>query len=281
MKSKVASWGRCCLFSVLGVLVIMSILYSTRFYKPLAVQGTSDSVIQDSKLISSYIENVYGRKFVSSTLSAEKKLNSLNYSQSDIREYYNRIKDDKAKPISSLEGICWASTITSITKFNGVTTHYKSVGKKAIDFALTLSSYIPEGETKKKGRTVLDGKGNGIDTSDVKFILPNMMLAYKKGDYTANNDYYDIYKTLKDEIQNGRATAFYIIGHAMTGCGYREYTVTYKKAITGKKATEKQKFVIVNDTWDNNRQYSYFPEREIGTNILTRWNFGITKFKKK
>lgn len=45
--------------------------------------------------------------------------------------------------------------------------------------------------------------------------------------------------------------------------------------------TKKEQFVIVNDTWSNTRQYSYFPEDEIGTSLFSRWDFGITKVKKK
>lgn len=70
----------------------------------------------------------------------------------------------------------------------------------------------------------------------------------------------------------------------MTGCGYVTYDVRYfvnNGFGVPTVMTKKEQFVIVNDTWSNTRQYSYFPEDEIGTSLFSRWDFGNIKVKKK
>ena len=69
----------------------------------------------------------------------------------------------------------------------------------------------------------------------------------------------------------------------MCGCGY-----TYRKLIcvpdTGSGHTElltlTYPFVVVNDTWSDTHQYSYYPEQEIGgdgiANVVTDSSWVLT-----
>ena len=68
----------------------------------------------------------------------------------------------------------------------------------------------------------------------------------------------------------------------MCGCGYATYNVRYKKkglfGVT-KIVNKIEDFVIVNDTWSDNHQYSFYPECEIRTNPFGKWEFGNIKLK--
>lgn len=91
-----------------------------------------------------------------------------------------------------------------------------------------------------------------------------------------NNDYFNLYSTICSKVDSGVPVLFSIVGHTMVACGYVTYTTTYTTS-SGKVQTATDNFVIVNDGWSNTRQYSYFPEASISTNIFTRWDFCITK----
>jgi len=47
----------------------------------------------------------------------ETKLNSYSYGQTDLRKFYNSNNGNK-KDIPSSGGICWASAMTSLLKYN-------------------------------------------------------------------------------------------------------------------------------------------------------------------
>ncbi|MDO4318382.1 MAG: hypothetical protein Q4C48_09280 [Lachnospiraceae bacterium] len=232
-------------------------------------EGTANSVQRNQESVKAYLENMYKKKsIISISAGQEHKLNSPNYDQTVIKDYYNFMKSQNKIPKET--GVCWAAAQASVLKFNGVTGTGKEIGYRVLDRANFLSYW--------------DGEGS-FDFAKADSLLTTMFSCYHKNK-KGNNDRYDIYDTLCDEIDNGRVCIFKIVNHEMTGCGYVTYTIRYsQKNVWGKtvKKTEKQDFVIVNDTWSDNslRQYSYFPECEIGTNVFSRWDFGITKVRKK
>lgn len=234
-----------------------------------ADEGTTDSVQENPEDVESYLRKMYRKKSnVSISAGKERKLNSPNYDQTAIKNYYNSEKTKNQIPRGL--GICWVAAQSSVLKFNGAEGTGEEIGYRVINRAKHLSYW--------------DGE-NGFNFAKADRLLTHMFSYYdikKKG----NNDRYDIYDTLCAEINSGRVCIFKIVEHEMTGCGYVTYTIRYsKKNIFGgtSKKTETQDFVIVNDTWENNdqRQYSYFPACEIGTNAFSRWDFGLTKVRKK
>lgn len=243
-------------------------LFATCIFVEQKDEGTSNSVKKSKEAVESYLQNMYKKKSnVSISAGEEHKLNSPNYDQSAIKDYYNTKKSQNKIPRKT--GVCWAAAQASVLKFNGVKGTGTEIGYRVLDRANYLSYW--------------DGE-SGFDFTKADRLLTLMFSCYfieKKG----NNDRYDIYDTLCDEIDSGRVCIFKIVEHEMTGCGYVTYTISYsKKTILGTKTKkETQDFVIVNDTWENNdqRQYSYFPECEIGTNVFSRWDFGLTKVKRK
>ncbi len=239
--------------------------------------GTAADVITEKNDIERKIAKAYS-KYSNVTVSAgsETKVNCNNHNQTKLREYFNKHNGDRT---DIAEGICWASATTSLLEF------YKASKKSSnvicfdvIDMA-ERNSYVVYGTD---GKVFYD---DGFTHDNQDNLITKMFKKYSM-DKKGNNDYYNIYKTLTKEIDSGRAVIFSIKGHTMTGSGYVTYKVKYfKKNLLGKKVsvTEELNYVIVNDTWAENRdrQYSYFPENKIGTGISTRWNFGITKVRNK
>lgn len=261
------------IFSVLICWVSLIGVYSFKDSK----KGTSADVKTTKEKVVRYLKNEYS-KYSNVTVSSgtETKVNCNNHNQTTLRNYFN---NNNGTRTDISDGICWASATTSLLEFNKATK--KSASRICFDVIDVAEKnlyvlYDSNGEALS---------GDGFTQDEQDDLLTKMFEKYsvkKKG----NNDYFDIYDTLVDEIDNGRAVIFSIDGHTMTGSGYVTYTVKYsKKNIFGKTVSkrEKKRFVIVNDTWAENldRQYSYFPEDSIGTSITNRWNFGITKVRNK
>lgn len=230
--------------------------------------GTMKSVCYNENDMKAWINKNYTGN-VTAKCSYLNKLSSLNVSQDELKEFYNKIHN--SNPISDNSGICWAAAQTSVLKYAGVSSSVKNIGRNVIEKAMS-KRWVSTSDT-----------GFNFTHSDT---LMNAMFDYFSVKKEANNDRYDIYTALKSEIDNGRVVIFKIKEHEMTGCGYREYTVNYQsKNIFGNWKNKKDicKFIIVNTTWGDTTDYSYayFPEGEIGTNITTRWDFGITKYEKK
>lgn len=249
-----------------AIMAVTLVITSICLIQPDKKNGTADSVFTSKQAVISYLKEVYSDEAnVTVTSGNEKKLDCDNHNQSTMKTYYN--DNTTLSKISSSEGICWAAATTSILEFYGATSSSNVISFNTLRIARNNGYWSPS------------SKGLTFDEQD---NLLDKMFTYYDIDKVSNNDYYDIYDTLTEEIDDGRAVVFTIVGHTMSGCGYVPYTVKYSyKNWLGFTVTETEteNFVIVNDTWAENRtrQYSYFPEREIGTNIINRWDFGISK----
>lgn len=230
--------------------------------------GTSKSVCKESSDVEEYLKILYsGKKDVVVKAGSEKKLDSKNHSQTSLKEYYEQVYGTKIE-----DGTCWGVATTSLLEYYGAKASARGIYCKTIRQAAKELYWSFDGDL-------------GFTQDEQDNLLNDMFSTYrisKKG----NNDYYNIYDTLVEEVKSGRVVIFAIKGHTMVGCGYVPYTITYKeKNIWGQTKTykKKQNFVIVNDGWSETleRQYAYFPEREIGTGVSTRWDFGITKVRNK
>lgn len=237
-----------------------------------ASEGSSSSVLKSKAAVENYLKNLYSsKKSVTIIAGTEKKLECNNHKQSDIKKYYNENNGSADDIPADCEGICWASAITSLLEFYGCE---GEVNKIAYD-VLTVA------KSNKYWST--DNTGLGMmDTDDLVTKMFNSYDIDKKG----SNTYINIYSTLKTEVNSGRVSIFKITNHIMAGCGYVPYSVKYEQTNifnVVEKKLEKQNFVICNDTWANNdvRQYSYFPEREIGKNPISMWYFGLCMAKDK
>lgn len=191
-------------------------------------------------------------------------LDSKNYDQAYIRDYYN----SKHPSRKTESGICWAAAHTGVVKYYGVKDSYKDVGNSIMEIAYNNKLW--------------DGK-NGFDFSNSATLLTKSFAKYnvnKKG----NIDRYDIYDELVSEVNAGRVCIFKLKEHETVGCGHTTFVIKYtKKNLLGKKVNkqDEKEYVVLNDTWSNTHQYSYFPEDEIETGLTTRKNFGITKVRNK
>lgn len=247
---------------MVGIVCALCILPNVKGKK----RGTSKSVVNNAKTA---LKTEYSKKSGVSGVSVsgtETKQNSQNYDQSVLRKYYNN-NNGTAKDLT--DGICWCAATTSLLKFFKVSKGKDELAKSLIEQALS-KGWISATDTGMSAWDHDDLVTFGFTNNSIK----------KEG----NLDFYGIYDTLKSEVDNGRVVLFMVEDHTMTGCGYVQYTVNYTKTNSkGKKTSESDKvdYVIVNDTWSDSRQYSYFPEDEIGTNIFTRWGFGIVKVLNK
>ena len=230
--------------------------------------GTTNSICYSDSDMQKWMKDNYTGTVTAKSLSST-KISTLNVSQSELTTYYNKVHS--SNPITDKGGICWAAAQTSVLKQAGATSSVKSIGRYVIEKAMD------------KGWVSTSDTGFNFTHADT---LMNSMFDKFSMNKKANNDRYDIYNELKNEISKGRAVIFKIKEHEMTGCGYKEYQVNYQsKNILGvwKDKTDTCKFVIVNTTWGTatNNDYAYFPEGEIGANVFTRWDFGITKYENK
>lgn len=259
--------------SFVAIVLIGGMVYVGIYSGTQEDRGTSKSVLVTKKSVENYLQKSYSSySGVTITAGKEVKLNSQNYSQNDLNDFYSQRGDGYGE----ITGTCWAVATTSVLKYNNAKPLYKNV------FASTVQESIKKGWALP----VEDVNARMGFTFDVQDNLLTHMFSYYDINKKGNNDYFDIYETLVSEVKNNRVVVFSIVGHTMVGCGYVPYTVKYSKTnLFGTKKTYsvKENFVIVNDGWENTnkRQYSYFPEREIGTGVISRWDFGITKIRNK
>ena len=260
-----------CIISVIAT-VLLCITVSCLFGVNVQTKkcGTSRSVQQNDKEVKEYLKNKYKKKNnVVVTFGSLKKLDSKNFNQTKIKNYYNKsVSKSKKITSSSSEGVCWSAAMTSLLKYNGVKESGSKVGSKAISKAMD-KKWIKYDDT-------------GLWFSRHDALLNLLLKEYSIKNLKANNDRNMIFKTLKKEINDKRVVLFSVKDHTMCGCGYATYHVRYKKmglfGVT-KIVNKIEDFVIVNDTWSDNHQYSFYPECEIRTNPFGKWEFGITKLK--
>ena len=249
------------------ILCIGIFLASTILNSITKDKGSAKSIQYDHNDVVKYLKKKYGSNSnepwsdISVYKGKETKINTPNYSQDRLNNYYN---NHYARNYSEkVNGTCWAvSTMQLLRNYNAK--------KKPEDIFVDVINTT-------KSRKI---EGPNFSNSD---ILVNYMFSKYNMKYEADNDRYDIYKELKNEINNKRSLIFKMSDHRVTAAGYVTYTIYgYRNTPWGKRHySEQENFVIINDGWSDIRQYSYFPESEIGTTIFSRWNFGITKVEKK
>lgn len=242
-------------------------------------EGTS-AYILDEEQRDIYTKKTYqnqGFYNIKIKTSKVKKLNSNNYNQEDLIKYYNKNNQDGAD-INKGEGICWAVAMTSLLDYYGCESDIKDINKrseiiskKVLDIAKKEGYWYPN--------------TNGVSDSEEDDILDDVFASYggKYKKYDANSDTFNLYKTIRKEVNAGRVSILSIIEHAMAACGYEEYAVTYKYRNwigwpRDGKATSK--YVVVNSAKDNYLPYHYYPEDQILTGIFDRWDFTVTKIIK-
>ncbi len=120
-------------------------------YMKNAKAGTSASVQKNVSDVVDYLKKKYSAsdvKNIKITAGKEKKLNSNNYNQSKIKEYYNN--HNGSKPDLGSSGICWCSTAVSILKFNDVSTDKNTLGYNLISYAYDKKKLLGGGYSNKK-----------------------------------------------------------------------------------------------------------------------------------
>ena len=238
----------------------------------LLMQKKTDFVYTDKNALETYIKNQY-KEYSNVTLSENsgKKLNSKNYSNQDFILYYNST-NDKGVLIGD-EGLCWAVSMTSLLEYYGCGKSAYEISSNVLDIAIEKKYWYPD--------------KNDVYDTEVDDLLDDIFDSYggKYKNYDVNNDTFDLYNTIKKEVNSNRVSLLLIPEHAMVACGYQPYTVKYKyKTWYGstKSKSVTENVVVVNDTWANNskRQYSYYPEDKILTGIFDRLYFTVTKIIK-
>ena len=112
-------------------------------------EGTSNSVLKTSIDVSNYLAEKYRAtnvKNIRTTAGVENRLNSENYNQTDIKEYYNN-HNGKDTDLSDSSGICWCSTAISILKFNGVEEDANVLGNSMIEYVTKTKKWITSTNT--------------------------------------------------------------------------------------------------------------------------------------
>lgn len=267
------------LFTVfLGFTVSLLVQSAFNTYDAAKSSGTSADVIQTKNGVTTYLKDKYS-SYSKVTVSAgtEKKLNTYNFSQGTLNDYFNanyQLANDE-----SVTGTCSLVEILSLLEYydrvKGQTDLPSTTNEAFCDIVLVAIS--------NEYYTV----GEGTKGDDVDNLLNDMFYFYHSTN-TAYLDHLNIYSHIKSEIDASRPVGFGINGHGMVGAGYVTYTTTYettsgvlwwKKTVTTTKTDD---FVIVNDGWTNSSdggdgQYSCFPTSSIGTNIIDLWQFDSTR----
>lgn len=247
-----------------GILAIMLIFSLCSFTFEVGTSydtGDSDDVLTSTYYVEQYLKDKYGDSSAKITAGTPVVLNTQNYSQTTLNNYY------KTETGTAVSGTCSEVAATSLIEFykgvDNFTTNadHRDTFVDILDMALDKGYYSVEDGTAQNKLDSLVTKSFGLYGSSNK----------------GNNDYFNIYKTLCEKVRDDDVPVlFSIIGHTMVGCGYVTYTTTYTTS-SGATKTATDNFIIVNDGWSNTRQYSYFPEELVSTNIFNRWDFCITK----
>ena len=236
--------------------------------------GTSDYVLTTTAQRDNYTNLKYQKQGyfgIKVSPLVSKKLNSNNYYQMDLIKHYNENNDINEKDINvSKQGICWAAAMTSLVRYYGCNTSEYDISKRVLDTARKGKYWYPN----------TDGVYDSEEDDILDAVFDSYGGKYKK--YNANSDTFGLYNTVKKEVNAGRVSLLSVKDHTMTACGYEMYIVNYKyKNWLGriKNKTASENYVVVNDTWANNkiRQYSYYPVDQISTSLFDRMNFTVTK----
>ncbi len=249
---------------LLGILVSF-----VTFQTIIAFKGKEDAglsgVLTREYMLPEYLRQVYSnkqKKGLKIELTRNVTLTNLhNYEQGALKKWYNANNTTGFKLDD--RGICWAAAQTSVIKFYGVMARPEILCRDIINKAVAMGYYD-------------EYKGFDVETAPLVMEAIFNKYSIKK---EAELERYDIYAKLEKEADKGRAVLFKITGHEMGGGGYRRYKITWN----GNSKGEVQKFVVCTDTWSNDYrdgqylQFSWYPEREIGTGLFSRWNFGIVR----
>jgi hypothetical protein len=244
--------------------------------------GTSSDVIDDATDIIETIERRYSGKddlTVTQTVAYyetyggsysvpiyEKKLDTKNYSQYTLNQFYNNQEQ------ASISGTCAIVATTSIMEyysrvknefqFNQEYT-YGSVTKDVQDYRDAFVGIYKIAET---GGIILPFNGGTL--SPDHSVLLNRSFSFFDSNNTST-DHLDVFDTVEDEVKAGRPVLFNVSDHAMVATGVRKYFVSYTEttgALWWKKTVNVYETVgvlVVNDGWSNTDQYSYYLETDI------------------
>ncbi|MBE5964409.1 MAG: hypothetical protein E7252_05660 [Lachnospira sp.] len=276
MKKTLTSMAMAAMLTmVMGVLLVIG----RQELAPKKAMGTSASIMDELSKVENYIYDKYSDyKDIDISLEKDKYIDTKNYNQDVWNNWYYLDTGIKAG------GTCTVVATASLLEYCGNKYNISAIKDRTakpngtyIIFCEIIDNMWFYGHATSK-------QIRGVSHSRLDSNLTQMFTKYGSS-LKGNNDYYDIYDSLKSEVNSDKPVLFSMIGHTTVGAGYVEYEVEYtKKYWWGKQdgyATEK--FIVVNDGWTNSiaypkRQYSYFPEREIDTGIY-RYQFGITKVK--
>ncbi len=214
---------------------------------------TSKSKVED------YLKNLYpSATSISFRQNTEVKLNSKNHSQDSCFEYYKTTANRGSTQDLSADGTCWATAVSSIVEYYNKNSLYRYTDfyRSAIDDA-RYNHYV-----------CFDNCAGGLWTFYNDDVLAHTFNKFGISGKTCTNYKNNIYNKLVKEINENDVTLFGTPNHAMCGCGYTSWTVTYKVAAgpAVPQIVVTHNFVIVNDTWSNYRQYSYYPATKINEN---------------
>lgn len=209
----------------------------------------------------------------------EKKLDTLDYSQTSLNSYYNI-----TIPNSNIGGTCTFVATTSIME-------YYSRVKSEFQFNQTYSKVISVPGTYQ----TYDYTYSYNVQSDMDAFIAVYQLADLQGKIRANNggtlstshagilwDSYsffgsnntatgklNVFDTVVSETNAGRPILFNVSNHTMVATGYKKYQVSYtettgilwwKKTVT---VNETEGVLVVNDGWGSSPRYTYFLESDI------------------
>ncbi len=196
-------------------------------------------------------------------------LASNNIDQERIKKAYNESGVKTKFKTGPGTGICWSSAITSFLEYNSGKA-YNGIQLGTV----VIRTAVDRGYVSATGGGLGMGPISGLTTEMLRYVG----ISGKQG----NTDYYDIWDTMQSEFNQNRVVMFGIPNHVMCACGV-EYARTSWIDSKGKTVTKTDEFVVVNDTWadSSHRRYSFYPVEKIGTNIISRWDYGIIKLIKR
>ncbi len=229
-----------------------------------------DGALEIEQYLRQEYSNVWSIKLVS-----DKKLDSKNHAQSTLNINYNYNKGTYDPEIVNSKGeyygTCWAvSTATMVDYYNTTNKNIDDIYAYTIKNAVKKGYVFPAlGLPGRNQDKLLNYVANSV------YVLTE----YNKTTYGNN-----IYSRLVNEIDDGRLTLFSLPTHEMVGCGYATWEVSYGLNVgCGKLQTINKKidFVIVNSTWSDNIQYSYYPAGKIVNGAKKSYEFCITVLEEK
>lgn len=212
--------------------------------------SSAEAMSYAKKQFSGY-SNVQGK-----SLSRRVLYKSNNYKQENIRTQYNFrfLPGMGGVYIPSNLGICWSSANATVMNFYGAKADPIEMGVKCIEAAIYADWF----------------HGNDGLNNNEAMMMYNHMAAYYKilgnmgfAQLNKANKKDEMYEVVVKAVNAGDVCSFSVPSHVMTACGYAYCDISYTKKVlfVKKNKTEKVRFIVVNDTWENNkvRQFSYYP----------------------